>query len=161
MGVFRDRDGGYSNGQLFTETKTSSKRLRELVSGLQGRATCPYDEKPDYGRSGLAEAPSGGDRQVQLGRITLQKGAQLTTTDATTPARDPSHRNRQGRLAASKIEIAHRITRHGRSQNSKQEQEPIFHSTHPLQGRRQPINQVTCSFFCNVTTEFCARSLFF
>jgi hypothetical protein len=51
LGVFKRReDGGYSNGQLFTQRVVDEQELGRLVKGLAGGAKedpCPYDEAPD------------------------------------------------------------------------------------------------------------------
>jgi hypothetical protein len=52
-GVFNRRpDGGYSNGQLFTQRLVDSTELGNMVKGLAGGNlgdSCPYDEQPDTG----------------------------------------------------------------------------------------------------------------
>jgi hypothetical protein len=51
LGVFKQRaDGGYSNGQLFTQRRVDARELGSLVKGLAGAPLadpCPYDEQPD------------------------------------------------------------------------------------------------------------------
>jgi hypothetical protein len=78
LGVFREQDGGYTNGQLFTENKATRDRLGQLVSGLVGRQDCPFDEKPDYGRTGAHDRIPTVDQRVQPGQIILQEAPPTT-----------------------------------------------------------------------------------
>lgn len=53
LGTFNQReDGGYTNGQLFTQRVVDDHELGRLVKGLAGGDpydACPYDEAPDLG----------------------------------------------------------------------------------------------------------------
>jgi hypothetical protein len=68
LGLFRERqDGGYTNGQLFTQRHVDADELGRLVKGLAGggvKDPCPYDEAPDIGTGGPELVPE----PIQHGR---------------------------------------------------------------------------------------------